>query len=113
MIGVRDAVEQAIFASLGAAALTKEKAERVVADLVGRGHLGAEEGATIVTRLMSRVRSEGPPAQSGVMSRLEDGAQALFQDLGLARASDLDEIRTRLAELEHRLRLVERPATPE
>lgn len=108
-MGVRDAIEQAIYVSVGAAALTAEKAESVVADLVSRGHLGAEDGLAVVTRLMARVRGEGPPAQSGLLGRLEDGAHAAFQEIGLARTTDVDDVRLRLAELEHRVRQLESP----
>ena len=103
MIGVREAVEQAIYASLGAVALTKERAESIVADLVSRGYLGAEDGFVVVARLMGRIRGEGAPAQTGLMGRLEDGAHAVVQSLGLARVSDIDEVRLRLAALEHRV----------
>lgn len=111
-MGIRDAIEQAIYVSVGAAALTAEKAESVVTDLVSRGHLGAEDGLAVVTRLMARVRGEGPPAQSGLLGRLEDGAHAAFQELGLARASDVEDVRMRLSELEHRVRRLE-PASEE
>ncbi len=107
MIGVREALEQAIYVSVGAAALTRDKTEGIVADLVARGYLGAEDGLAVVTRLMARVRGEGPPAQSGLVGRLEDGAQAAFQEIGLARRSDVEDLRMRLAELEHRVRQLE------
>lgn len=111
MIGVREAVEQAIYTSLGAAALTKERAESIVADLVSRGYMGAEDGLVVVARLMGRIRGEGAPTQTGLMGRLEGGAQAAFHGLGLARASDIDDIRLRLAELEHRVGRLE--STPD
>ena len=113
MIGVREAIEQAIFVSVGAAALTVEKAEAVVSDLVSRGHLGADDGLAVVTRLMARVRGEGPPAQSGLMGRLESGAQVAFQEIGVARTSDLEDLRMRIAELEHRVRQLEPTLEPE
>lgn len=109
MISPREAVEQAILVSVGAAALTKDRAESIVADLVGRGYLGADEGRTVVARLMARVRGEGPPVQAGLLGRLEGGAQSAFRELGLATEHDLDDLRVRLAELERRLTLLESP----
>ncbi len=109
MIGLRETVEQAIYLSVGAAALTVEKAEGIVADLVARGHLGADDGMAVVTRLTARLRGEGSPSQPGLMGRLEDGAQAAFQEIGLARRSDVDDLRMRLAELEHRIARLESP----
>ncbi len=109
MTGPRDAVEQAILASLGLAALTRERIESIVADLVGRGHLSAEDGAAVVSRLLARLRGEGPPVQSGLMGRLEDGAKSAFRELGLATKGDLEDLRLRVAELERRLALMEPP----
>ncbi len=109
MIGPREAVEQAILASVGAAALTRERAEAIVGDLVARGHLGADEGLAMVGRLMGRVRGEGPPSPGGIRGRLEDGAQAAFRELGIARAGDLEDLRLRIAELERRVGLLEQP----
>ena len=109
MITPREAIEQAILASVGAAALTRDRAEGIVADLVARGHVGAEDGRSIVTRLMARVRGDGPPAQTGLLGRLEGGAQSAFRELGLASEADIQDLRIRLAELERRLVLLEGP----
>ncbi len=107
MISPRAAVEQAILVSVGAAALTKDRAESIVADLVARGYLGADEGRAVLVRLTARVRGEGPAAQTGLLGRLESGAQSAFRELGLATENDLDDLRVRLAELERRLTLLE------
>lgn len=107
MISLREAVEQAILVSVGAAALTKDRAENIVADLVARGYLGADEGRAVLARLTARVRGEGPPAQTGLIGRLEGGAQAMFREFGLATENHIDELRVRLAELERRLLLIE------
>jgi polyhydroxyalkanoate synthesis regulator phasin len=107
VITPREAIEQAILASVGAAALTKERAEGIMADLVARGHLEAEDGRSMVTRLTARVRGDGPPAQTGLLGRLEGGAQLAFRELGLATEADIEEMRIRIAELERRLALLE------
>jgi polyhydroxyalkanoate synthesis regulator phasin len=107
VISPRDAVEQAILTSVGAAALTKDRVEGIVADLVARGYLGVEEGRSMVTRLVARVMGDGPPAQTGLLGRLEGGAQSAFRELGLATENDVDDLRVRLAELERRLGLIE------
>ena len=107
MTSAREAVEQAILISVGAAALTRERAEEIVAALVARGHVGAQDGSAMVARLMASVRGEGPPGPGGLRGRLEDGVQAVFRESGIARTSDLDELRVRVAELEHRLGLLE------
>ena len=59
MTTVREGLEQAVLLSIGAAALTRERAEAAVAELVRKGQVGGEEGAAVVERLMARVRGEG------------------------------------------------------
>lgn len=108
----RDAIDRALFASIGAAAITRERLEGVVTDLASRGHMGTEEAAGAITRLAARVRGEGPPSPPGIAGRIEDGAQAAFRELGLVTRSDLEELRLRVAELERRLSLLEAPSDP-
>jgi polyhydroxyalkanoate synthesis regulator phasin len=108
----REAVEQAILVSVGAASLTRERAESIVSQLVSRGTLSREEGTAMLGRLMARVRGEGPPTPSGLLGRVEGGAQAAFRELGLATRSEVLELRIRLAELERRLVLIEAAHAP-
>jgi polyhydroxyalkanoate synthesis regulator phasin len=110
--GPREAVEQAILVSVGLAALTKERIEGIVSDLVARGTLSAEDGAAVASRLFARIRGEGPPAHAGILGRLEDGAKAAFREMGLATKTDFEDMRLRLAELERRLALLEAELPP-
>jgi polyhydroxyalkanoate synthesis regulator phasin len=109
----RDALEQAVLVAIGAAALTRERAEAVVASLVTRGQIGADEGTALLTRLLARLRGEGPPSQPGLIGRVEDAAGAAVRELGIANRSDLDDLRMRIAELEHRIGLLEGADPPE
>ncbi|WP_217915715.1 phasin family protein [Miltoncostaea marina] len=109
MTTVREGIEQAILLSIGAAALTRERAETAVAELVRKGQLGTEEGAVIVDRLMARVRGEGAPA-GGIVGRLEGGMQGIMRELGVVTRAELDDVQLRLVEIEHRLALLERAA---
>ena len=109
MTTVREGIEQAILLSIGAAALTRERAETAVADLVRKGQVGTEEGAVIVDRLMARVRGEGAPT-SGLVGRLEGGVQGIMRELGVVTREELDDVQLRLVEIEHRLALLERAA---
>ena len=61
MTTVREGLEQAVLLSIGAAYLTRERAEQAAAELVRKGQVGGEEGAAVVERLMARVRGEGSP----------------------------------------------------
>lgn len=113
MITPREAVEQTILLSIGAASLTRERVESIVSDFVNRGHLGTDEGRAVVDRVMSRVRGEaGHTGASSVVERIEGGVQALLRELGVARRDELADLEMRVAALEHRMGLVEQPIKP-
>jgi len=107
MTSVREGVEQAVLLSIGAASITREKAEAAVAELVRKGQVGGDEGKVIVERLMARVRGEGTTA-SGLMGRLEDGVQGVLREFGVVTRGELEDVQLRLMELEHRISLLER-----
>ena len=107
MTTVRESMEQAVLVSIGAAALTRERAESAVNELVRKGQMGSDEGKQVVERLMSRVRGEGAPA-SGLVGRIEGGLQGVLRELGLVTHAELEDVQLRLMELEHRISLLER-----
>lgn len=109
MTTVRSGIEQAVLLSIGAASLTRERAEEAVAELVRIGQLRGDEGRAIVDRLMARVRGEGSPLP-GLLGRLEGGVQGALREAGLVSRAELEEVQLRLAELEHRIGLLERAA---
>ncbi|MEZ0284604.1 MAG: phasin family protein [Thermoleophilia bacterium] len=107
MTSVRESMEQAVLMSIGAAALTRERAESAVNELVRKGQMGGDEGKQVVERLMARVRGEGTPA-AGLVGRLEGGLQGVLRELGLVTHAELEDTQLRLMELEHRISLLER-----
>ena len=107
MATVREGIEQAVLRSIGAAALTRERAEAAVAELVRKGHVGGEEGSAIVDRLMARVRGEGTTA-AGIAGRLEGGVQGVLREFGVVTRAELEDVQLRLMELEHRIALLEK-----
>lgn len=108
MSSVRDGLEQAVLVSIGAAALTRDRAEAAVADLVRRGQMGAEEGGQAVERLLSRLKAGGEGgASSGLVGKLEGGVQGVLREVGAATRADLHDLGQRMDELEHRVSLLE------
>ena len=106
MTSVREGIENAILLSIGAASLTRERAEEAVAELVRAGGLRSEEGKAAVDRLMARVRGEGSPLP-GILGRLEGGVHTALREAGLVSRPELEDVQLRLAELEHRIGLLE------
>jgi polyhydroxyalkanoate synthesis regulator phasin len=109
---LRDAVEQAILLSVGAASLTKGRVEQIVGDLVAQGKVSADDGRVLVERLLARVVDPPRPGTTGVMTALEDVVRTTLSDAGVVTRSEVEDLRMHLAELDHRLRLVESATTP-
>jgi polyhydroxyalkanoate synthesis regulator phasin len=77
----------------------RDPLERMLA-LVG---LRVDDARSFLDEATSRWRGDALRVSEGTRSRLRD----LFRDLGLATRDDLDELELRVAQLEHRLRLLE------
>jgi len=108
MISPREAVEQAIFVAVGAASLTRDRAQAIVDDLVRRGQMTDEEGRVTVENLMAKVKASGDG--QGIVGRIEGGVHGLLRELGIAQRDDIADVDQRIAELEHRIRLLEEAA---
>jgi polyhydroxyalkanoate synthesis regulator phasin len=100
---LRELAEKLVFAGVGAVALTAERAETLVDELSARGGLGREEARALVEELVGRWRSES--VRLG--ERTGAGLAGLFRELGLVTREELEELELRVAQLEHRLRLLE------
>jgi polyhydroxyalkanoate synthesis regulator phasin len=106
-------LERFALAAVGAVALTAERADALVDELVERGGMTRDEARSFVEDLLTRWR--GDAVRFG--ERAGDGLQGVFEKLGLVTRAEYDELELRLAQLEHRLRLIEgtprlRPAPP-
>ncbi|MEI8104971.1 MAG: hypothetical protein WCH31_03890 [Actinomycetes bacterium] len=63
-----------------------------------------DEARSLLEEVTSRWRGDSVRIGEGTRERLKD----LFRELGLVTRDDLDELDLRIAQLEHRLRLLER-----
>lgn len=101
---LRDLAERLALALVGAVALSGERAERLAEELVDAGGARAGDARVAVRELAGRLRGEGDAAR-----RLG----ALFRELGLVTREEWEELDLRVAQLEHRVRLLEDgPAPP-
>lgn len=104
---IRDAVEQAILLSIGAASLTRGRIEQIVGELVDQGRVSAEDGRVLVERLVARLVDPQRSTQSGIVGHFEDTLRGALTDAGVVTRAEVDDLRVQLAELDHRLRLLE------
>jgi polyhydroxyalkanoate synthesis regulator phasin len=106
---VRELVERLLLAGVGAVSLTAERADTLAEDLAAKGGLRKEEARELVDEATGRWRGEA--RQLG--QRASVALDGLFGELGLVTKEDYDELELRVAQLEHRLRLLEeRPQQP-
>ena len=96
-------------------AFVRELAERVAVALVG---LAAVTGARAQALSESLIESGGELGDrwrgEGARTRAVAGTtlSGVFRELGLVTRDELDELELRVAQLEHRLRLLEAPPPP-
>ena len=102
---VRDIAEKLVLAGVGAVALTAERADALAEELAARGGMGREEARALIEELVGRWRSESVRLGEWTGS----GMAGLFRELGLVTRAEVEELERRLAQLEHRLRLLEEP----
>jgi polyhydroxyalkanoate synthesis regulator phasin len=100
---VLDLLERFGLAALGAVALTAERADALADELAKTGGMRREEARELIEQTTSRWRGEAVRASE----RAGAGLEGLFKQLGLVSRSDFEELELRVAQLEHRLRLVE------
>jgi len=106
---LRATAEELFLAGVGVVALTKERTEELVDELAGRGKVSREDARTIVDDVVGRWRGEA----LRVGERAGATFSGLFRELGLVTRREYEELELRLAQLEHRLRLVEGEPTRE
>jgi polyhydroxyalkanoate synthesis regulator phasin len=95
--------EKLVLAGVGAVALTAERADALAEELSARGGIGREEARGLVEELIGRWRNES--VRLG--ERTGSGLAGVFRELGLVTRAEHEELELRVAQLEHRLRLLE------
>jgi polyhydroxyalkanoate synthesis regulator phasin len=100
---LRDSVEKLGLAALGAVALTADRVDELADELAARGGMRRDEARAAIDELMLRWRGEAVR----VSERSGAALEGVFQQLGVVTRADYEELELRVAQLEHRLRLLE------
>jgi polyhydroxyalkanoate synthesis regulator phasin len=101
----RELLERFALAAIGAVALTAERADALADELADRGGMRRDDARQLIEGMTLRWRGEA----SRATERAGEGLQNVFMQLGLVTREEFEELELRVAQLEHRLRLVEDP----
>jgi polyhydroxyalkanoate synthesis regulator phasin len=99
----RNGVEQLFLAALGAVSLTAERVEELAESLAERGGMRRDEARSAIDDLARRWRGDATRATE----RAGAGMHGVLRELGLVLRSEFEELELRVAQLEHRLKLLE------
>ena len=100
---LRDLVERTFLAGMGAAALTKDKVQELIDELVHVGQLNADEGREVVDRLLSRTREDA----RSVLKRVEGATSGAHREQVSGLQQQVEDHELRIRQLEHRVQLLE------
>jgi polyhydroxyalkanoate synthesis regulator phasin len=100
---IKESVEKLGLAALGAVALTADRADALADELAARGGMRRDETRAAIEDMMLRWRGEA----TRVTERGGAALEGVLQQLGLVTRAEFEELELRLAQLEHRLKLVE------
>lgn len=100
-------LERSILMTLGAAMLTKELAESLADSLAQKGGETTSLGREAVDEAVDKAKDEA----RSLRGRFDDTIQRNFRELGLAPSTEIEELKLKMAQLEHRISLLEADST--
>jgi polyhydroxyalkanoate synthesis regulator phasin len=101
--GVGSLLERLALAAIGAVALTAERADQLADELAAKGGMRRDDTRATVRELTTRWRGDAVR----VSERTGTTLAGFLRELGLVTRDEWDELELRVAQLEHRVRLLE------
>jgi polyhydroxyalkanoate synthesis regulator phasin len=102
----RGPIETFALAGLGALALAAGRADELSEEIASRLGVEQEEVRAAVADVLASWRREA----GRLGERTSDAASSIAEELGLASRDAVEDLSLRVAQLEHRLKLLERPS---
>ena len=96
-------LERSILMTLGAAMLTRERAESLAENLAQKGDETTALGREAVDEVVGKAKEEA----RSLRGRFDDTLQRNFREMGLAPSAGIEELKLKVAQLEHRISLLE------
>ena len=98
-----DLIKKTVLAGVGAAALTKEKAEEALGELVDKGKLSATEAKETA----EKIAEDGKREFESATNQLQEKFDELLSKAGFNQSKRIDELETKIGDLEARLKALE------
>ena len=89
-------LKRTIWIGAGLAAMTAEKIEETVKEIVNRGHMSEKEGRELVDDLIEKSKK----AKKDLGERVENVVQETLQRLKIPSRREVDELKARIEQLE-------------
>ncbi|MCR4430773.1 MAG: phasin family protein [Tepidanaerobacteraceae bacterium] len=96
---MKSVFKELLYAGIGLATLTKEKAEEIVTELIKKGELSKDDGKDALNNLMIRMQEE----KDKLKQRIQEQVENAISSMNIVRKSDLDELKKRLEILEEKV----------
>lgn len=98
-----DWIRQLLMIGIGTTSLVAERLKEVTEQWVKDGKINPEQATAFVDDLMNQIKSD----QGGMEAQMQRQLRNILQDLGVARQSEVDELRGRIDRLERQVRDLE------
>ena len=106
---LREAAERLVLAAVGTVGLTADRVEQLADALAARGGITRADARIVIDEVSARWRGEALRVSEAAQGR----AHGLIRAAGAVAREEFEELELRLAQLEHRVRLLEQSdATP-
>lgn len=100
MSDMNDLIKKAVLTGIGLAALTKEKIEEVVKDVVEKGKLSEKEGKEFIDELLKK--SEG--VREKVEGQIEKAVQTTLKKMNLVTRDEFSKLEKQIRQLKKALK---------
>lgn len=96
-------IQEMLMIGVGTTSFLAEKLTEVGDKLVKEGKIDPDQARTIIEEVVDKVKTE----QGNFEERMQVQLRNVLQDFGVARQSEVDELRGRIDRLEHQMRDLE------
>ncbi|KYO63969.1 phasin family protein [Thermovenabulum gondwanense] len=96
---LKDLLTTGLYAGIGLVALTKEKAEEIIQELVKKGEVSKEEGKDLLKTLVDRIEQEKKKLQQ----KIDEQIEIAIKNMNLVRKQEIEELKIKIEELERKI----------